>query len=137
MIQRLLISATLFAYLFFPFGVSYAQARACPPRDDYDHARTWVQSNLHCERHGTPQSSWIEWADYCPDGQLGFFIMKVKTGQQKQYLFEHIPRSVWDGFVSAPSAGKYYDAALRGPQFRFLLSSELKPDAPELTCRQH
>jgi hypothetical protein len=93
-----------------------------------------VQSNLHCERHGTPQSLWIDWAEYCADGEVGFFIMKVKTGLQKQYLFERMPRNVWDGFVSAPSAGTFYNAAIRGTKFRFLLSSELKPDAPELAC---
>jgi hypothetical protein len=116
------------------FGLSDALARACPPRDDYEHATAWVQSNLQCERRETPQSAWIEWAEYCPDGELGFFIMKVKTGQQKQYLFERMPRSVWDGFVGASSAGKYYNVTIRGAQFRFVLSGQLRPDAPESVC---
>src|SRR5438105_1274807 len=105
MTGRSLLSVTLLGFVVFSFQLSCAWARACPPRDNYETARLWVQSNLHCERHETPQSSWVEWAEYCPDGELGFFIMKVKTGQQKQYLFERMPRSVWGGFVSAPSAG--------------------------------
>ena len=89
---------------------------------------------LQRERHVTERSSWIEWAEYCPFGDAGFFFLKGKAGQQQTYLYERMPRSVWDGFVSAPSAGKYYDATIRGARFRFLLSGELKPDAPELTC---
>ena len=115
-------------------GASDAQARACPPPDDYEHARAWVQGNLRCESQGTPQSSWIEWAEYCPDEELGFFILKVKDGQEKQYLFERMPRSVCDSLVTSSSAGTYYNAAIRGARFWFFLSGESQPDAPELTC---
>ncbi|MGI8568232.1 MAG: KTSC domain-containing protein [Methylocella sp.] len=112
-----------------------AEARiACPPRDTFENAQAWVHERLKCERHPTPNGLWIEWAEYCPSGPLGYFVLKVKTGQQKLYLFKNIPPAVWEGFKVAPSADKFYHSEIKGKRHWFRLASELKPSAPELTC---
>jgi hypothetical protein len=107
----------------------------CPPRDTFENAQAWVHERLKCERHPTPNGLWIEWAEYCPSGPLGYIVLKVKTGQQKVYLFENIPPAVWEGFKAAPSADKFYHSEIKGKRHWFRLASKLKPSAPELTCR--
>ena len=109
---------------------------ACPPRDTLENAQAWVHEQLKCERHPTPNDPWIEWAAYCPSGPLGYFVLKVKTGQQKVYLFENIPPAVWEGFKAAPSADKFYHSEIKGKRHSFRLASKLKPSAPELTCHR-
>jgi hypothetical protein len=117
-------------------GLVQAEAGiACPPRDTFENAQRWVHERLKCERHPTPNGLWIEWAEYCPSGPLGYFVLKVKTGQQKVYLFENIPPAVWEGFKAAPSADKFYHSEIKGKRHWFRLASKLKPSAPELTCR--
>jgi hypothetical protein len=108
---------------------------ACPPRDTFENAQTWVHERLKCERHPTSNGLWIEWAEYCPSGPLGYFVLKVKTGQQKVYLFENIPPAVWEGFKAAPSADKFYHSEIKGKRHWFRLASKSTPSAPELTCR--
>jgi hypothetical protein len=100
---------------------------ACPPRDTFENAQAWVHERFKCERHPTPIEPWIEWAEYCPSGPLGYFVLKVKTGQQKVYLFENIPPAVWEGFKAAPSAGKFYHSEIKGKRHWFRLASQLKP----------
>jgi KTSC domain len=107
----------------------------CPPRDTFENAQAWVHERLKCERHPTPNGLWIEWAEYCPSGPLGYIVLKVKTGQQKVYLFENIPPTVWEGFKAAPSADKFYHSEIKGKRHWFRLASKLKSSAPELTCR--
>jgi hypothetical protein len=109
---------------------------ACPPRDTFENAQRWVHERLKCERHPTPNGLWIEWAEYCPSGPLGYFVLKVKTGQQKVYLFENIPPAVWEGFKAAPSADKFYHSEIKGKRHWFRLTSKLKPSAPVLTCHR-
>jgi KTSC domain len=104
----------------------------CPPRDTFENAQAWVHERLNCERHPTPNEPWIEWAEYCPSGPLGYFVLKVKAGQQKVYLFENIPPAVWEGFKAAPAAGKFYHGEIKGKRHWFQLASELKPS----TCRR-
>jgi KTSC domain len=99
----------------------------CPPRDTFKNAQAWVHERLNCERHPTPNEPWIEWAEYCPSGPLGYFVLKVKAGQQKVYLFENIPPAFWEGFKAAPAAGKFYHRELKGKRHWFRLASELKP----------
>ena len=108
----------------------------CPPRDTFENAQAWVHERLKCERHPTPNGLWIEWAEYCPSGPLGYFVLKVKTGQQKVYLFENIPPAVWEGFKAAPSADKFYHSEIKGKRHWFRLASKLKPSAPVLTCHR-
>jgi hypothetical protein len=108
---------------------------ACPPRDTFENARTWVHERLKCEQHPTPNGLWIESAEYCRSGPLGYFVLKVKTGQQKVYLFENIPPAVWEGFKAAPSADKFYHSEIKGKRHWFRLAGKLKPSAPELICR--
>ena len=116
-------------------GLVQAEAGiACPPRDTFENAQRWVHERLKCERHPTPNGLWIEWAEYCPSGPLGYFVLKVKTGQQKVYLFENIPPAVWEGFKAAPSADKFYHSEIKGKRHWFRLTSKLKPSAPVLTC---
>jgi hypothetical protein len=118
-------------------GLVQAEAGiACPPRDTLENAQTWVHERLKCERHPNPNGLWIEWAEYCPSGPLGYFVLKVKTGQQKVYLFENIPPAVWEGFKAAPSADKFYHSEIKGKRHWFRLTSKLKPSAPVLTCHR-
>ena len=118
-------------------GLVQAEAGiACPPRDTLENAQRWVHERLKCERHPTPNGLWIEWAEYCPSGPLGYFVLKVKTGQQKVYLFENIPPAVWEGFKAAPSADKFYHSEIKGKRHWFRLTSKLKPSAPVLTCHR-
>jgi hypothetical protein len=118
-------------------GLVQAEAGiACPPRDTFENAQRWVHERLKCERHPTPNGLWIEWAEYCPSGPLGYFVLKVKTGQQKVYLFENIPPAVWEGFKAAPSADKFYHSEIKGKRHWFRLTSKLKPSAPVLTCHR-
>jgi hypothetical protein len=66
--------------------IQVLQDRLREADDAVDRARADLrsaQSNLRRERHHTPQSSWIDWAEHCPDGDLGSFIIKVKTGHRK------------------------------------------------------
>jgi hypothetical protein len=104
----------------------------CPPRDTFKNAQAWVHERLNCERHPTPNEPWIEWAEYCPSGPLGYFVLKVKAGQQKVHLFENIPPAFWEGFKAAPAAGKFYHRELKGKRHWFRLASELKPS----TCHR-
>jgi hypothetical protein len=108
---------------------------ACPPRDTLENAQAWVHERLKCERHPTPNDPWIEWAEYCPSGPLGYLVLKVKTGQQKVYLYENMPPAVWEGFKVAYSADKFYHREIKGKHHWFRLGSELKPSAPELCHR--
>ena len=118
-------------------GLVQAEAGiACPPRDTLENAQRWVHERLKCERHPTPNGLWIEWAEYCPSGPLGYFVLKVKAGQQKVYLFENIPPAVWEGFKAAPSADKFYHSEIKGKRHWFRLTSKLKPSAPVLTCHR-
>jgi KTSC domain len=118
-------------------GLVQAEAGiACPPRDTFENAQRWVHERLKCERHPTPNGLWIEWAEYCPSGPLGYFVLKVKTGQPKVYLFENIPPTVWEGFKAAPSADKFYHSEIKGKRHWFRLASKLKPSAPVLTCHR-
>jgi hypothetical protein len=105
---------------------------ACPPRDTFENAQVWVHERLKCERHPTPNGLWIESAEYCPSGPLGYFVLKVKTGQQRVYVFENISPVVWEGFKAAPSADKFYHSEIKGKRHWFRLA---RPSAPELTCR--
>jgi hypothetical protein len=109
---------------------------ACPPRDTLENAQAWIHERLKCERHLIPNGPWIEWAEYCPNGPLGYFVLKVKAGQQKVYLFENMPPAVWEGFKAAPSASKFYHSEIKGRHHWFRLTSKLKPSAPVLTCHR-
>ena len=119
----------------FPHLVSAEAGIACPPRDTFENAQAWIHERLKCERHPTPNGLWIEWAEYCPSGPLGYFVLKVKAGPQKVYLFENIPPAVWDGFKAAPSAEKFYHSEIKGKRHWFRLASKLTPSASERTCR--
>jgi hypothetical protein len=109
---------------------------SCPPRTTYEAASSWVHDQRKCERHLTPYRSWVEWGEYCPDGATGFFFLK-RTGEQKAYLFEHMPPEVWAGFKDAHAAGVFYNKEIKGLRYRFRLAAELDPAAPELTCAKN
>ena len=119
----------------FPGLVQAEAGIAWPPRDTFENAQRWVHERLKCEQHPTPNGIWIEWAEYCPSGPFGYFVLKVKTGQQKVYLFEDIPPAVWEEFKAAPSPDKFYHSKIKGKRHWFRLASKMKPSAPELTYR--
>ena len=61
-------------------------AAACDARANYDELRAAVNN---CQRHLTPESTWIEWIEYCAPGPNGVLFVKVKSGKAR------------DGHVSA------------------------------------
>lgn len=63
------------------------------------------------ESVNTSQSSWIQSAHYYScDGLTGYFIFKT---HDKEYLYQDVPREVWNGFKNAASFGSYYDVNIK------------------------
>jgi hypothetical protein len=54
----------------------------------------------------TSKSSWIRGASFhSSDGKSGYMIIET---DKKPYIHEGVPLSIWKGFKSADSFGKYY-----------------------------
>lgn len=64
------------------------------------------------ESTDTSKSSFITSANYkSQDGKTGYLILEMKG---KPYHFGNVPISVWEGFKSADSKGKFYHANIKG-----------------------
>jgi len=122
-------------FLWSAISGCYHPQKICIPRNDEEVAKEWILANLQCERHLTPYSSWIDWADYCPAEPLGFFVLSVKRGSEPHTLFERVPIELWQAFKIADSAGHFFATEIRKPSYHFRLADELTADAPELTCK--
>lgn len=74
----------------------------------------WAQerNGLVEEVMDTSGSSWIEQAAFAaePDSDTGLLIIQIK-GEKITYL--DVPRSVWEEFKAADSAGKYYGERIK------------------------
>jgi hypothetical protein len=60
-------------------------------------------------------SSWIASVQFQPNNksscdiyQKGDFILAVKTGSKKRYVYPNIQRRVFNDFLGAPSKGQFY-----------------------------
>lgn len=70
------------------------------------------------DRIKTDRSSYIHGASYYScDNNYGFMIVGVGN---RQYLYDGVPRSVWQQFKLARSFGSFYDRYIRG-RYRFNL----------------
>lgn len=58
-------------------------------------------------------SSNISKVDYDTDTKELGITFKNKTGE-KRYSYENVPREIYDGITTAPSAGKYFYANIKG-----------------------
>jgi hypothetical protein len=129
--------------LFFSIGIiclgifsDHWPKPLCVPRRNELQTTEWILKNLHCERHLTPYSSWIDWADYCAtDERVGFFILSIKRGREPHQLFERVPVEVWQAFKIADSAGRFFANEIRKPSYRFRTVDEFAADAPEIACQ--
>ena len=74
----------------------------------------WAQEGkgLVEEVMDTSRSSWIEYAAFSaePDSETGFLTLQIK-GEKITYL--DVPRSVWEEFKKADSAGRYYGERIK------------------------
>lgn len=66
----------------------------------------------------TSKSSWIRGASYYScDGQTGYFLL---LADKKNYLFQGLPKVIWEGFKSADSFGEYYHAYIRDRYYMYV-----------------
>lgn len=66
----------------------------------------------------TSKSSWIREASYYScDGQSGYFMLLT---DKKNYVFQGMPISIWQGFKGADSFGEYYHAHIRDRCFMYV-----------------
>ncbi len=126
----------LLAFFFYNAVDNNQHQPPCPPRNNEQEAEEWILTNLKCERHLTPYSSWIDFADYCPVDKLGFFVLSIKRGSEPHTLFERVPIEFWEAFKVADSPGHFFASEIRKPAYRFRPAGELPVDAPEITCRR-
>ena len=60
----------------------------------------------------TPESSWIQSATFrSSDDRMGFFLL---TAKNKKYIYQDVPRELWEGFKKADSKGGYYNRHIKG-----------------------
>lgn len=69
----------------------------------------------------TPDSTAIAKAEYFPDSPRKFLIVTFRRsgGASKPYLYEGFPASMWRKWREAESAGRWYDANLKGNRGHF------------------
>jgi hypothetical protein len=93
---------------------SEGQSNAAKGFATYAEAMEWVRSNpnLRAESVDASRSSFIRNAEYYGDKSgVGFLILNFKG---KEYIFEGVPKQVWQEFRNAPSFGQYYNQNIRG-----------------------
>ena len=93
---------------------------AAPRFGTYDEAMAFVRRTYDAERIDTSRSSWITGAEYYDAEGHGYLILGMKG---KDYIFERVPRGVWEEFKIATSMGSYYNASIRG-QYGLTLASK-------------
>lgn len=66
----------------------------------------------------TSKSSWIRGASYSScNGQTGYFMLLT---DKKNYIFQGMPVSIWEGFKGADSFGEYYNAYIRDRYYMYV-----------------
>jgi hypothetical protein len=116
----------LFVYASIQPGIIYGSSEASA-FDTYAEARQYVRSTYNGEFLQSPNSSWIGSAEYYNADGLGYFILNVKTGSRKSYIHQGVPVSLWEGFRTAPSKGRYYNRNLKG-RYRLFLAGQIEQD---------
>lgn len=90
--------------------ISYDQAFEKIKKADFK-----IEDSVDCS-----VSSWIKEASfYSCDGEIGYFILKTKNGNE--YLHKGLPLKVWNEFKNASSFGGYYNRQIKG---KYLLKIE-------------
>lgn len=104
----------LVSFLFI-FGCS--QKRSCENLpssfNSYKEAHEIIKNTKfnHIDEVNTSKSSWIKGAKfYSCDNNFGFFILK--TGKQ-DYIYQNLPRDIWDDFKNAESFGRFYNKKIK------------------------
>lgn len=59
--------------------------------------------------HDTPTSSNIARLQY--DEEVGKMQVEFRSG--KTYEYDDVPYDIWNAFVSAPSAGKFFNSTIK------------------------
>ena len=86
-------------------------AAACDARANYDELRAAVNN---CQRHLTPESTWIEWIEYCTPGPNGVLFVKVKSGKARECRYDAVPAETWSDFAVATSKGRFFNHEIKG-----------------------
>jgi hypothetical protein len=60
--------------------------------------------------HDTPTSSNIARLKY--DDKQGILDVEFRSG--KTYRYSNVPYDIWNAFISAPSAGKFFNSTIKG-----------------------
>ena len=83
----------------------------------WSEAINYVRQTYTGEATEAFQSSWIRAAEYYPADGRGYLIINMRG---KDYIFKGVPSSVWQGFKSASSPGRYYHDNIKGRYYFFL-----------------
>ena len=78
----------------------------------YDEAVRFARASYTCEEDDTSESSFIRSATFCESAETSGYLILDLNG--REYVYESVPETVWDGFKHASSKGQYYNAELRG-----------------------
>jgi hypothetical protein len=111
----------LFIFCFVVL-LSTTVTHACEPvpRASYNSAVSHVLKSCSCKTEML-SSSWLEAITYCEGDYL---LMQVKDPSNSNpsgiYIFEDVPQAVFNQWVSASSAGSYYNEQVKG-RYRFEL----------------
>ena len=108
-----------YSYLFFLVLITtYSCGNNCEEIsnsfDNYNQAKEVVLSSNFklAEDADVSGSSWISSAKYFScDGLTGFFIIETDN---RTYIHQNMPYSVWENFKNANSKGSFYSKTIRG-----------------------
>lgn len=105
----------LFSILVFAFLSCSGNCNSISKKfSSYDEAISLVRStDFSTEEKVNTDSSWIESIEYYScDGVKGFLIVNTKSGAS--YIYENIPKEVWNEFKNADSFGRFYNQNIKG-----------------------
>ncbi len=83
---------------------------------DYDAAVRTVRASYESETW-EPESESIRKVEFFPASERKFLIVTFRRrggGSSKPYIYEGFPEALWREWKAAPSAGRWYNANLKG-----------------------